>query len=427
MTDKKIDTFEKLQREFDEFFYDMDRGILKIVCACIVANRLPLNTAWLMIVAPPGGGKSEVLQSFNGLDFVHPISDLTTNTFASGAQRSSGETSLLLKINNGVLSFKDFTSILSKGKDEKREIMGQLREIFDGEYTKRTGTGEDIKWRGKIGAVAGVTEAVYSYMGDMSVLGDRFIMYSMKQPNRKEVSRRMLINQKGVDNKRGHLQDCVTEFVTHVLENINDEDEVQLSDKTKEDLLDIADFVTMARSGVITDYKTGNVEFVPTAEMPTRMMGQLYTLASGILALNKVFHIPNHPSARGALTEQETKLLMKVAFDSIPRTRRDLIVPIAEYRDGVTTAGLATRVSLPTDTVKKYLSHLNALNVVERTKNKSNHDIWIIKDEYRAIVVEMEGVRIREGEVLEAESDLDDLDDLSAMEWGDQESLDSGF
>ena len=40
-----------------------------------------------------------------------------------------------------------------------REIMGQLRSIYDGEFTKRTGNANDVVWSGKIGIIAGGTIA----------------------------------------------------------------------------------------------------------------------------------------------------------------------------------------------------------------------------------------------------------------------------
>jgi len=39
-----------------------------------------------------------------------------------------------------MLLFKDFTTVLEKQKDERREIIAQLREIYDGFYSKKFGT-----------------------------------------------------------------------------------------------------------------------------------------------------------------------------------------------------------------------------------------------------------------------------------------------
>ena len=157
--DKKIDIkhFSDLQKEFEKTFLFKDTGVLRLMCATVIANQMDLDPVWLFLVASSSGGKSELISSLNdieveGHNLIFPISDLTSNTFASGQKRTGKETSLLFKMPSGsIMTFKDFTSILSKNREARAEIVGQLREIYDKEYTKRTGTGDDIVWRGKLG------------------------------------------------------------------------------------------------------------------------------------------------------------------------------------------------------------------------------------------------------------------------------------
>lgn len=425
MKPEDIKTIEQLEEEVDKVFLLADRGLVRMVCATVIANRMALDPVWLLLVAPPSGGKTEMIAAIAGLEFVHQISDLTVNTFASGQKKTGKETSLLLKINNGIMAFKDFTSVLSKNKDAKKEIMGQLREIFDGEYVKRTGTGDDIVWRGKAGAIAGCTEIIYRHLEEMSAMGDRFIMYNIKQPPRLEVARRMMDNAHDILDKRNHLKECFKHYINYVIDNLNQED-INLAERTKEELLQVADFATRVRSAVLTDFKTGQVDFVPTAEMPMRVTSQLYTLASAFIAMDKAAPLnKNAPAHSGELTEKERKLLYKTAIDSIPKTRRDVIYPLAEYRDGVSTAGLAVRLNLPTSSVGKYLAQLNALGVCTRKKKGGTQgDVWRIHEEYRKILVDLDGVEVQNGTLL-AES-LDNVleDDFDENAFFEQDSLD---
>lgn len=430
-----INTIEALEKEVDKVFLIKDRGLVRMVVATVVANRMELDPVWLLLVAPPSGGKTELITAISGLDFVYPISDLTVNTFASGQKKTGKETSLLLKINNGIMAFKDFTSVLSKNKDAKKEIMGQLREIFDGEYVKRTGTGDDITWRGKVGAIAGATEVIYRHLEEMSAMGDRFIMYNIEQPDRIEVARRSLDNAGDMQEKRAHLKACFTHFINRVIGTI-EETEIVLNQETKEELLRVADFATRVRSAVLTDFKSGLVDFVPKPEMPMRVTAQLYNLASAFIAINHANpHLrPDAPAHQGELTAPEKKLLFKTAFDSIPRTRRDALYPLAKYRDGITTAGLATFLDLPTPSVAKYLAQVNALGVCTRLKKGGPQgDTWKIKEEYREIMVKLENIEIVDG-MLQAEalsSSHDSIDDWETLDSPnvdfEQDSLDVGF
>jgi hypothetical protein len=403
---EEINTIELLEKEVEKVLLLKDMGVVKMVVATIIANRMFLDPVWLLLVAPPSGGKTELIMAISGLEFVFGISDLTVNTFASGQKKVGKETSLLLKINNGIMAFKDFTSILSKNREARGEIMKQLREIYDGEYIKRTGTGDDVTWRGKVGAIAGCTEIIYRYLEELSAMGDRFIMYNIEQPDRVEMSRRVLENADDMGEKRDHLKKCFTYFINQIISRL-DEEEITIEESMKEELLEVADFATRARSAVLTDFKSGMVDFVPSPEMPARMTAQLYTLASAFVAINKTNpHLhPNHEANKGRLTDQEKKLLFKTAFDSIPKTRRNAIYPLAQYTGGVSTAGLATYLELPSESVRKYLAQVNALGICTRKKEGGKQgDMWMMKPKYREIMLKIEDLKTYDGSLVGDES-----------------------
>lgn len=392
MKPENIKKIEDLEAEVDKIFLMKDRGIVRIVCATVIANRMNLEAVWLLLVAPSSGGKTEMISALNGLtDIIFPISDLTVNTFASGQYKPGQETSLLFKVNNGIFTFKDFTSVLSKNKDARKEIMGQLREIYDGEYVKRTGNGKDVKWRGKVGAIAGATEVLYRHLEEMSAMGDRFIMYNIEQPDRLAVARKALKNANDMKEKRVHIADCFSSYLRYIIDNL-DEDDIKIDEKIQEELLHVADFATRVRSAVLTDFKTGLVDFVPSKEMPMRMTQQLSNLASAFIAMRRAE--PGSDSNSNDLTTHEAKILYKTALDSIPRTRRDTLYPLAKYMGGVHTVGLAQELDLPTASTRKYLEQLGALKVCSRQRQSGPQgDLWKIDEKYRKILTKIKDIK----------------------------------
>ena len=151
---------ERLRRIFRKWLLITDWDALTVTVASVIANRLAGDALWLFLVAPPSGVKTEYISSLNGLSNIHPLSDLTAQTFASG-MRAKKEPSLLSKFEYGtVLTLKDFTTILSMHRDKRHEILSQLREIYDGSYTKSWGTGKTLNWKGKVGLIAGVTTII---------------------------------------------------------------------------------------------------------------------------------------------------------------------------------------------------------------------------------------------------------------------------
>lgn len=408
-----VDTIEKLQALVDEVFLLEDRGVVKVVCATVIANKLDVDPVWLFLVAPSSGGKTEMINGIHGLDFVHPIDTMTVNTFASGQKRAGKETSLLLKINDGVITYKDFTAILDMNPDARKEIMGQLRCIFDGDFVKRVGTGDDIVWKGKLGFVAAITSIIHERSAEFAAMGERFIQYAIRQPGRKDVARRVFQNARGMEAKRKHVQEAFTEYITFVLERLSKE-EVVLSDSAREEIIDIANYSTLARSAVIKDPRNPvRVRFVPDAEMPMRVIAQLVALATTFAAMNKA-EAGDGAAAVADITDFDRQLVYKIALDSIPRKRRIALQVLAKYGRGATTAGIASLVGYHTEVVKETLFELAALGLVARERN-GGVDKWTILQEFAETAARFERIQTLD-QALAAKDEDEDYSEADAAD-----------
>jgi len=404
----KIRTLKDLQDEFDKVFLMADRGAIPFLCAVVIANQLDYDPVWAMLISPPSGGKTELIESLNLVtlnnnQLTFPISDLTTNTFASGQQRVGKETSLLHKMKIGsMMTFKDFTSLISKNHDAQREIMSQLREIYDQNYVKRTGTGKDILWKGKVGAIAGCTEVIYIANEEFAAMGDRFIMYKMIQPERIDVLERVIDNMSDKENKfkekKEHLKLCMKSFLEYQFENLQKTD-LDLAPETKKEVLEVVNFVTRVASGVVVDKKNGNVQFVPSHTMPMRMAKQLIAISQAFVLMNR--NVPGmletSPGYKG-LSGEQIQILYKIAMDTIPITRRMALQKLAKYTLGATTSGIATALGYQTPVVGQWLAQLNALGICSREKT-GRGDKWFLNDKYRDIMVRFEKIEVIEGEL----------------------------
>ena len=405
MSNKRV-TFKQIENCFDSFLLLEDRNLVRLMLAAVIGNQMPnRRPIWLMIVAPSSSGKTTLLNSIMGLELINKngdktypmqeISEMTESSFASGLRRSDKETSLLFKIPwGGMLLFKDFTSMLSQHKEVQQKLMTQLREVYDGRYTKRFGTGEDVEWVGKIGAIAGVTEAIYQHLESMSVMGDRFILYQPLQPDRKEA-----LNFKLDQELRGTtentqmpiIQGLVQEYLQNALNNLAD-DVLTLDRATRDEVVDIADFCTMARSGIFTNNYTGDIVFTPTPEMPMRMFEQMLALASALRFMRIMEG--DIVSKEQPLPQEDMDLIYKVAYDSIPIVRRIALRHIAQHTSGVDSAALAMKINYPTKVVAGWLEQLNALGVVQRLKKSGFGNWWKLRKEYQDIVLKLQGVKV---------------------------------
>ncbi len=410
MDGKIIKTLGELETIFDSLLLIDDPYIIKLVVGVVIANQLDaLDPVWLLLVSAPSSGKTEILQALNdiidpntGKPMVYSISDLTINTFASGQVRTGEETSLLFKMpRGGIMSFKDFTSILSKNQEARQEIMGQMREIFDGSYVKRTGNNKDVNWKGKIGALAGSTEIIYEHLESLSAMGDRFAMYSIVQPDRKKALRFIMKGKREGQNKeelRSVVRKATKSYVEHILDN-KEKFDLTISDETEDEIVEIADFCTKVRSGVVMDKKYNRVDFVPSKEMPMRLSEQLLALGTAFVVMRKV---ESDGTCGNDLTENDIAIIKKIGFDSIPVKRRMALKLLATYAKGASTAGLATAIGYETRVVGGWLSQLNGLGICHREKKSGpNGDTWKLKPEYIDMMIKFEHINVIDEELID--------------------------
>src|SRR5215471_448662 len=130
-----------------------------------MAHRLPGAPCWLMVIGPPSGSKTELVSLTEYIPGTYALSELTSKTFASGMKVEPGEEnpSLLSRLKDEVLLFKDFTTVLEMHREERQAILAQLREIYDGRFDKPWGTGKELHWHGRLGFIAGVTPIIDSH------------------------------------------------------------------------------------------------------------------------------------------------------------------------------------------------------------------------------------------------------------------------
>lgn len=400
---------ENLKKAVGEFLLLGDDGAVEAVVAAVIANRLDLDAVWLMLTSASSSGKTELVNPLFGLPFIIPISDLTANTFASGFKMGGGkQASLLLRHQSGIMVFKDFTSILSKNRETRDQILSQMREIYEGKYDKQTGTGETIAWKGKMGAIAASTEAVYHGLADSTEMGQRFIYYHMKQPVRFDAAKRAQENA----NKSGMMREMLVEeykrYINMVLDKIGD-GKVQYEPPQEiiDEMLRVADFASLARSPIHTDFKSGLVDTIASPEMPGRITKQLSALAGAFMAMNQSEGVQWKHKDGEVITDHQRNIIYRCAFDSIPQMRRAVLKLLGQYRGGISTSGCALVLALPTDSVRKYLQQVNALGLCTRRKDGGKTgDMWIMEnEEYRKVISRLENFTPKDQQLLGNDDD----------------------
>lgn len=345
-----------------------DKGLIRVLIASVIANKLQADPVWLFIIAAPGGSKTELIRGLSKVDLIYSISDLTPQTFLSG-EKEKKSASLLLRLPFGtIFTYKDFTTVLTMHRDKQQAIISQLREIFDGYYRKEFGTGETKDWEGKIGFIAGVTTVIDRHHEIYSVLGERFVQYRPIQPDRIAMAKKAISNSGGENLMREEIQNAMADYISGIK---IPEEKVPVPDWLVDKVAHLASFVVKARSGIIREgYHTREIEQIPDPELPTRLAKQLITIATAFSLMSE-----------GKFTEEDYSLIYKIGLDSLPAKRKLTIEVLIKQEDYLDTTEVAIAIGYPTNTTRRILEDLQGLQLIDKQpKWKGKSDGWKIKN-----------------------------------------------
>jgi hypothetical protein len=352
------------------FLYLPDPRPLLALLGTVAANRLPGDPVWFLLVGPPSSGKTELLGALSMLQRTVSVSTFTEAGLLSGShgRGGSGTGGLLREIGTeGLIVVKDFTTILSEGRDIRSRALSELREVYDGSFSRYIGAegGRSLVWRGKAGLVAGVTEVIERHQATIGALGERFLYCRMPEPDRLAVARMALT---GPRNQRPH-RDALAEATCRLFVG-------PLAAPPPLDASEIAylgtlvELVTRARSAVHRDSNDREIEFVPGPESVGRLAHVLAGLLGGLRAI-------------GVHDAIAWDVVLSCALDSIPAKRLGVLRVLAAADEGRSSPQVADALRYPTTTIRRTLEELAAHGLVARDASDHIHR-WAIDTQARS-------------------------------------------
>ncbi len=332
---------------------DYDLDALDVMLATAAVERMDGDPLWLLIISGSGNAKTETVQALDGIGatITSTISSPGALLSATSAKEKAKDATggLLRKLGDrGVLVIKDVTSILSMNRDMRAEVLGAVREIYDGRWSRNVGTdgGRTLDWAGRVAVVGAVTTAWDTAHSVIASMGDRFVLLRMDSASGRQAAGRKAIGNTGSEvTMRAELAEAVATVMNGL-----DPSPVEVTEAETDALLAAADLVTLARTGVEYDYR-GDVIDAHAPEMPTRFAKQLAQVLRGSVAL-------------GIDRDRALALAIRCARDSMPPMRLAIVDDIAANPDS-STAEVRKRLGKPRATVDRQLQALNMLGVLD--------------------------------------------------------------
>ncbi|OBF70493.1 hypothetical protein A5750_23260 [Mycobacterium sp. 852002-51613_SCH5001154] len=330
---------------------DYDTDALDVLLATLAVEQLDGDPLWVLIISGPGNAKTETVQAADGAGaFVVSVirSEAALLSATPRKERTKQATGGLLREigDRGTLVIKDVTSILSMHRDLRASVLAAFREVYDGRWSRHVGTdgGQHMNWSGRIAVIGAVTTAWDTARDVIATMGDRFVLLRMDSHTGRLPAGRQAITNTGAETE---MRRELANAVGWVIDTMNHKP-TDLTEAETDALLDAADLVTRARTGVEYDYR-GDVIEAHAPEMPTRFAKQLAQVVRGGVAV-------------GMDRAAAVRLSLRCARDSMPPLRLAIIDDLSAHPHSTPTE-VRKRLSKPRATVDRQLQALHMLGV----------------------------------------------------------------
>lgn len=335
-----------------------------ITMASIASMRYGGIPIWIYLIGPPGSGKSLILDSTVMSPVCHYQTDLKYQTLVSGF-KTEPDPSLLARINNRVIVIKDWTTILDKNEVAQKELLGILREAYDGVVVREYGngviriypdpsTGQD---RCYFGIVGGVTPKIHTQ--NKSSLGERFLKCELGRPalSNIDIVRRAIkgSSEPWLEVERAnHRQQVVSAFLESLDPNTKPP---STPAKYEEQLAYMAEFAAVARTRPERDRSSGDLLYEAAAESASRLGKQFQKLAQSIALVKGL----------KSVDQECMRLVRKVAWNTSTGWHRNVYSAIWRLNAKKPTASeIALASKLTISTTSRVLMDLRDLSIIEK-------------------------------------------------------------
>lgn len=356
-------TLEEVQKGIEKWLYIEDPSDIKIILGCTLDRRIKGEPIWVFLVGPPGNTKTEIIRSLEDGTMFYQLSTLTSNSMISGYVKPDGEKvkDLAEQLNNKILVIKDFTSILTMNRDKREEIIGQLRDAYDGYINRKLGNIDNkIEHKTSFGIIAGVTPVIDKHYKIMGQLGERFLKMRVNYDDDK------IINQADSnEGKEKEMREEITSLIMGFLTNLELNENINFTEQHKNTIKLLAKFVAKLRTPISSQFVGDEivVDIKPQSEKPTRIYKQLKKLATCLCNI----------TGKDSFDNEIYEMLKRVSRDTCPQDRLMVLDFFNENDERFYENDLVKRLRMPRTSLQRLLWALYRLEMLDRETEKDEY------------------------------------------------------
>lgn len=346
-----------------------DTTVLDILFGSAIANRIPGDPVWLLLVAQSGGVKSELIMSLDDVVNVVPRESITANTLISGMSLAGGgDPSLIPRLNNRILTIKDLTVLMEEKEPVRKAILSQLRNAYDGKAHKELGNSILRIYKSVFGIIAGVTPKIDIYAEGESAIGERFIRWRIPDAlDEKLICKRSLRNTTNKQILRKELSQIAKAVLDYDFKNIP-----SMSETLEDKVISLAQWTAMLRGTVERDKYSKDIVQEPMKELATRLTNEYYKLVLGIGMLHQ----------KSEISFSEYKSLKHVAISTIPAKSKSLFELMYNKGNvrGWKIRDMVPRLKFSQGTIQRLVEDLTVLGALRKVGIEKIHNEWTLSN-----------------------------------------------
>jgi hypothetical protein len=362
-----------------------DELMVDAVLATIATRKWRTYPCWLLIMAPPGSGKTDLIDRIEHPNVIS-ISQVTPKSLASGWRGAGGKDPSLLNIaNRKVIIIKDFTSILTSPRESRDAIIGILRDAYDGSHSAVFGNIGLVSYKTHFTVIAAVTPIYEHFYSVTQQLGERFLIFRLRAIDPVMVASTSLDNMFKDAARLAELEAALHSYIAKL--RMPPLTSLRMPSSQRKRMVDLATLVAGCRTHVHRSGTRKTITTDPQRETAGRLVRQLTQIAFGRAV----------SCGRLQLNNKDMALAVRIASDCIPTVVSKVIQSLFRINDRhakryptdpamwyCSPADVQRATHLGVATVKQRLGDLEALGLV-KTQGHPRSSYCLRKDYIRAM------------------------------------------
>lgn len=349
----EIITLNRLHEIYKKYLHIEDTKRIDAVLAVAASQKIKDGISlWLIVVGASGDMKSlQILSLDDGLS-TYRLHNLTSKTLVNGYKDKKKYPDLAPVLHNKIVLIPDMSQILKLPPNEKGELWGQLRDLYDGYAGKHSGMGSSQQYEGlKVTLIAGSTPAIDAQILVHQDLGTRELIYRTEGNKEKdELIAKVFVNEECDEKIKQELKIATTNFLKNVRIHRK-----EIPQNILDLIRDISKYIAIMRATAEFDNYTNELRNFVYPEEPTRIAKQLKRVYVCLKSLDKNY------ADKTAL-----QILWHIAQSSAFPVRVRVFELFEQNADKeMSTSQIAEKLCIGKGTAKRELSVLEALHILK--------------------------------------------------------------